>query len=653
MKISTILDHIDGGEIALPEFQRGYVWNRDQVRGLMESLYRGHPVGSLLVWSTKTDTSIARGNGNLSPGYVKLLLDGQQRITSLYGIIRGKAPQFFDGNPAAFLDLYFNIDEEAFEFYGPVKMKDNPAWINVTEVMQRGIGDFVTALNAAPGGHENINTYVARLNHIAQIKDRVLHIEEVTGEDKTVDVVVDIFNRVNSGGTKLSKGDLALAKICAAWPEAREEFKARLSKWKYYGYEFTLEWLLRCVNTYTTGEALFTALKDVDAAVIRENLGTVEHYIDYLLNLIASRLGLDHDRVLGSRYSFATIVPLLKLYGGSISDPAERDKLLFWYVHTFLWGRYTGSTESVINQDLEALEHGDRPMDALIERLRQNRGSLKIEPNDFIAWSRGARFYPLLYMLTRVWKAKDWETGIELSQHLLGSLSGLQMHHIFPKAFLYEYNYNKREVNALANFTFLTQETNLKVSDRPPAEYLAEYADRDPSLLESHWIPMDRELWKPENYLEFLQARRELLAQAANDFLNSLHQGQMPQQDLEVGDRISAATGAIPGSIDSPEDEAELVACNNWVQEQGYVSGEFLYELVDEETGSPLALVDLAWPEGMQPGLSEPVALLVNDERETEEIVSRAGFKFLTSVENLKEYVRGRLSVSEHETAAS
>ena len=86
MKIQTILDQIDLGSIALPEFQRGYVWNRDQVRSLMDSLYRKHPVGSLLVWVTKTMSSASRGDGPLAPGSVKLLFDGQQRITSLYGM---------------------------------------------------------------------------------------------------------------------------------------------------------------------------------------------------------------------------------------------------------------------------------------------------------------------------------------------------------------------------------------------------------------------------------------------------------------------------------------------------------------------------------------------------------------------------------------
>ena len=116
MKISTILDQIDLGSMALPTFQRGYVWNRDQVRGLMRSLYRKHPVGSLLVWVTKTEDAVTRGDGSLAPGSVKLILDGQQRITTLYGMIRRKPPKFFEGNAQAFTGLFFNMEEEAFEF---------------------------------------------------------------------------------------------------------------------------------------------------------------------------------------------------------------------------------------------------------------------------------------------------------------------------------------------------------------------------------------------------------------------------------------------------------------------------------------------------------------------------------------------------------
>ena len=138
MKILTILDHIDSGHMALPEFQRGYVWNRDQVRGLFDSLYRRHPVGGLLVWATEAKTAAHRGDGPLAAGIVKLLLDGQQRMTSLYGVVRGEAPKFFDGNAQAFSGLRFHLGTETFAFYQPVKMQDDPLWIDVTGLMKTG-----------------------------------------------------------------------------------------------------------------------------------------------------------------------------------------------------------------------------------------------------------------------------------------------------------------------------------------------------------------------------------------------------------------------------------------------------------------------------------------------------------------------------------
>ena len=350
--------------------------------------------------------------------------------------------------------------------------------------------------------------YINRLNAVAGIKEIDFHIERVTGEEKTVDVVVDIFNRVNSGGTKLSKGDLALAKICATWPDARAELNARLNKWRNAGFHFRLEWLLRSITTVTTGNGFFSALEHVDTPQFQQGLQQAEKNIDTLLNLISARLGLDYDDVLGSRSSFPLLVRYIAERGGHLTDYHERDSLLYWYVHTFLWGRYAGSTESVLNQDLALIADVDGALDRLIGQLRQNRGDLLIRSNDFRGWSRGARFYPLLYMLTRVYHAKDWESGVELSQYLLGKLSGLQLHHIFPKALLYKHGYTRPEANALANFTFLTQETNLLISDRAPGEYLAHFAQKNPGAIESHWIPSDPDLWKIENYRAFLEARR-------------------------------------------------------------------------------------------------------------------------------------------------
>jgi hypothetical protein len=381
VKISTILDHIDNGHMALPEFQRGYVWNRDQVRGLMASLYRRHPVGSLLVWATLPEHAATRGDQQLAQGVVKLLLDGQQRITSLYGIIRGRAPKFFDGNAAAFTDLRFNVETEEFSFYSPINMGEDPLWVDVTELMRGGndgLGVQIGRLTAHPEAAPKLGAYIGRLSAVLGIKDIDFHIDEVTGVDKTIDVVVDIFNRVNSGGTKLSKGDLALAKICAEAPDARERMKVALARWRSNGYNFDLDWLLRNVNTVTTGEAKFHHLHVTSADGFRSGLERAERAIDSLLNLVSGRLGLDHDRVLFGRFAFPVMVHYLDRRGGKLSalDTIERDKLLFWYLHSALWGRFSGSTESVIDRDLELLSDEASGLDKLINELRLWHGSL-------------------------------------------------------------------------------------------------------------------------------------------------------------------------------------------------------------------------------------------------------------------------------------
>src|SRR6476620_9565059 len=148
MKATDILASIDQGTMALPEFQRGSVWSRDQVRGLMQSLYKRYPVGSLLVWQTQADVTALKGGQPPFGNVVNLLLDGQQRVTTLYGIMRGEAPPFFQGNEKAFKDLHFDLRTETFEFYGPVKMKGDPLWVSVTSLFQDGIGPWFARLSA-------------------------------------------------------------------------------------------------------------------------------------------------------------------------------------------------------------------------------------------------------------------------------------------------------------------------------------------------------------------------------------------------------------------------------------------------------------------------------------------------------------------------
>ena len=657
MQVSSILEYIDNGLVALPEFQRGYVWNSDQVRGLLRSLYQRHPVGGLLVWVTESKDAAHRGDGTLAVGMVKLLLDGQQRVTTLYGIIRGKAPKFFDGNASVFTGLRFNLESEIFAYYQPMKMQADPLWVDVTRVMQRGndgLGEFVEMLAKDPALAPKVALCSARLNKLLGINEIDLHIEEVTGKDKKIDEVVEIFNRVNSGGTKLSQGDLALAKICSEWPEGRGEMKKALKVWNNSGYHFNLDWLLRSVNTTLTGEAKFSFLHDKSAQDVQDGLKRAVKRIDTCLNMISGRLGLDDDRVLFGKFAIPIMVRYLDQRDGSLGA-TEQDKLLFWFVQAGMWGRFSGSTETYIDQDLAALEGNNGGLDKLLEQLRLSHGALRAEPGNFTGWSLGARFYPVLYMLTRMGEARDWgTTGLPLKSYLLGKMNKLEVHHIFPKAQLYKLKYKRPQVNALANFCFLTKETNLKIGDQLPEKYFPEVEKNYPGALASQWIPMDPELWKIENFGDFLEARRKLLAAATNTLLKELLHDDLHWMEGTVKTVIPSPTGAIVGDLTPEAEEEELEALNDWMEGAGLPRGIRGFDLATGRDGEQQVVLDLAWPNGIQEELSEPAAILLNESNGTLVLAGQAGFRCFTTTQAFKNYVHEEILGADHpETVAS
>lgn len=628
-RLSTLLDEIDSGVVLLPEFQRGYVWNRDQVRGLMRSLYRSYPVGGLLMWETTSEDITVRGAA-VGSGTRQLLLDGQQRVTSMYGVIRGTPPPFFEGDVSSFTGLHFNVETESFEFYAPTKMAGDPTWVNVTELFRKGPFEYLSAFPDVE--REVLNTYLERLNRIKEIDNRDFYYDKITGATKTVDEVVDIFNKVNSGGTKLSKGDLALAKLCAEWPDARKELRDSLDRWRKAGFRFSLDWLLRNATAIATSRALFSSLSDVSASEFETALGKSVSHIGTFLDAASGRLGLDHDRVLMGRYATPVITRLLHLNGGGFSDSAHRDKVLYWYVHSALWGRFSGSTETYLQQDYDAVERGG--VDSLITTLERVRGGrLAVSPDDFAGATRGSRFYPLLYLLTRVDGARDFGSGLELRAELLGKLTSLQVHHIFPKALLRKHGFDRNEINALANFCFLTQDTNIRIGMRDPAEYLPEVQAKHPGVLESQWIPTDPDLWRVDRYLDFLAARRELLATSAQSFLESLRNPEAPH-DGAVLERLQVADEVI----DDPRSD-QVRALIGELTGRGFATPEVDAEIPDPVSGVGLAVAEAFWPDGLQEGLGSPVVLELDPEDADLPRLEELGYRVFTSVEALLGYV--------------
>jgi hypothetical protein len=247
----------------------------------------------------------------------------------------------------------------------------------------------------------------------------------------------------------------------------------------------------------------------------------------------------------------------------------------------------------------------------------------------------------VLYLITRMGEARDWGNGLPLKASLLGKMNRLEVHHIFPKAQLYKRNFKRPEVNALANFCFLTKDTNFNILDKLPEEYFPEVEKAHPGALASQWIPTDPNLWKVENYLEFLEARKLLLADEVNRRMEELLHGDTRWL---AGPRAAiSSTVTFRGGIASEEEEEKLEALNDWMEQQGLPQGILGYDFADPTTGEQKAVFDLAWPIGIQKELSQPVAVLLNESSEVVAFASQAGYRAFTSVAEFQRYVESEI----------
>jgi len=460
------------------------------------------------------------------------------------------------------------------------------------------------------------------------IRQADLHIEQIAGDDRTIDEIVEIFNRLNSGGTQLSKADLALARLCADSPKARDELLRLVDGWKKAGYTIRLELLLRCVTTVATNRASFDGLRKLSASEFDSALKRTAQSIDFLLNLFRGRLGIDHARVLGAPNALAVLARLVAESGGSIGDARSQQHLLYWYMHCFMWGRYSSAVASTTQRDLDVLEESG--VEGLIEELDRWRGSLEVRPDDFDVSTRGARFYPLLYILTRANAARNLCDGFRLAQHMLGVGSKLEVHHIFPKKLLYDApeGYDRTQVNALGNFCFLTSACNKQISAGAPADYLRDAEVQNPGVLKSQWIPEDESLWSVDRYLDFLACRRELLTAAANRFLNSLLSGtqRLSAPIAEMAESRPDTLGSTE-TTEEDEDTRDVAEVLSIAATHRLAQPETDYEICDEH-GDVLAIADIAWPDGIQPGRTPPVALLLTTDVGTNALEGRYGIIF-------------------------
>jgi hypothetical protein len=381
--IQELIAQIRADEIVLPEFQRGYIWTRDQVRKLALALYKNYPTGHLLIWKTLKPGGV-RGGASKTGGYAQLLLDGQQRLTSMYVLFEGKPPPFYDGENL-FFELYFNVQTEEFRFWQKSLMEGNPSWVSVHGFLKEGLNALLNRLDKMSELEKKlVQNNLSRFNRLDSIRNYPYQVDFLTDEDLTVQDVVEIFNQVNSAGTPLTKADLALAHMCTVWPEARTVLRIFSSEMGTYGFGVDLDFLVRCIAAVASGSVLlegsFYRVGEEDLTAAWKKVAAS---FEYLVNLLRHEAYVDSLHDLPTRSVLLPITVYLARTGSSFGNSVQQSRFIRWMFLAGIWGRYSSSTESTLQKDVSVLDSPD-PIQLLEEAILRERGRLALESGDIL-----------------------------------------------------------------------------------------------------------------------------------------------------------------------------------------------------------------------------------------------------------------------------
>ncbi len=504
MKISDLMFEAQSGQLQIPRFQRGWVWTKKQVLKFFESLYKGYPVGTLIIWPSKRDGHSIRS-----------VIDGQQRLTTLYGIINGETPPWFkDETSSSLQDLMFNVDSEEFK-YKIRDMTDNPLWVDVTKLFHIGLRGWAEEYRNTFGKDAEVS-YYENVADLLKIRERDLHIDRLPDNINPEEAAV-VFRIVNREGTRVTEGDLVLGQLSLKWDDAREQINEVLEKWRNNGYTISLEWLLHAMSARLGGRINFEEVLTKERTEIISAFEIVTHSTSEILDRLRDILGLDSTT--STAINNGLIVVIINQI--MVEQKDQSRELIGWWLLSTLFDRWKGDIRNRTNKDLEIIMSG-RGLHGLIEELYNTTPYLDLRPNAFKKTRSSKSHYRLLLTLTRRRGSKDLSSGISLSFSQISEHSKLEAHHIFPRKLLSNNGFEKSNIDQLANLAFITKGTNLRIGSRSPDEYLPQLEESHPGVLESQWIPQNPHLWTVDKYLEFLEERSDLLADVANEFLRDL-----------------------------------------------------------------------------------------------------------------------------------
>lgn len=512
-KIGELLDEIVRGEMALPEMQREFVWKEKQVREFIDSIYRKYPAGLILLWEKPYGRDIPQIfiSGRKEPdmssvkGYRSLIIDGQQRLTSLLLVREGR------------VRVYFNPLTEEFQLESP-RVKYDPLWFNVTDVTKKFIYEIVDRKRLKKNGLRAREIAEKVFKPLEKLREQLNTYEFPVYKvppDTTYEQAAEIFTRINSKGTRIRTTDLLIAMFSVKAPATfRKELRELSKDLSDEDWDIDVSVLVRCIVGLAKGEGNLTNFRRsggrINEVELMDGLNGTREYLWQLIEILKD-IGIDTPYILPSGNVISPLVVYLKRKAGRISEK-ERKQIILWFLLSSFWGRYAGATDTRLGEDIKQVLSGS--LSGLFKNLRQQVGRLKIDEESFVERSYGNEF--LLYALSYNRGSLDWFKGYKIK-------TNFQEHHIFPRALLEDRKkpgpVDPSLFDHVGNLAFLSEKANKSIRSSEPIKYLRRIPNK---RLKQQLVPIDRRLWKLENYESFLEERTSLIVKNINDWFKNL-----------------------------------------------------------------------------------------------------------------------------------
>ncbi|MCL4825198.1 MAG: DUF262 domain-containing protein, partial [Anaerolineales bacterium] len=437
----------------------------------------------------------------------RLLLDGQQRLTSLSAVIRGEPVNvrgrkkpieiLFNLEHPDELEVVTEVDEDAdgngedddvdneevdatddelqrrfnkMTFLVATKnIESLPHWVKVTEVFKT---DEDTPF-LARAGIEKISDplykkYSQRLARLRAIRKYVYRMD-ILERSLSYSEVTEIFVRVNSLGAKLRSSDLALAQITAKWRTSLAIFQAFQTKCAKDGFDLDLGLHLRSMIVFATGQSRFLTVGSLTVEQLKSAWKASCEGVEFAINFLKNNAEIYDPALLSSPFLLVALAYFGYKRDYNISSE-ESSRLRYWALVANAKGRFSrGSSETLLDQDIAALRDGGG-VDMLIDRLRSQVGRLDISPDELEGRNQRSALFKTMFLAFRSAGAKDWRSNLLIALDHTGVQHRLQFHHIFPKALLRS-EFASREADDISNLAFISGKTNRMISDKPPFVY--------------------------------------------------------------------------------------------------------------------------------------------------------------------------------------